>query len=66
MNRVLIVIGLLVFLAGVLWPLLIKLPIGRLPGDLVVRREGFTLFIPFTSMIIISLLITFLLWFFKK
>ena len=66
MQRALIGLGLLLVLAGVLWPLLAKLPLGRLPGDLVIDRPGFKVFAPFTTMIIVSLVISFLLWLWRR
>ena len=66
MQRLLIGLGVLITLAGLLWPLLSKLPFGRLPGDLVIDRPGFKLFAPFTTMIIVSLVISLLLWLFRK
>jgi hypothetical protein len=65
-QRLLIGAGLLILAAGVLWPWLSKLPFGRLPGDLVVDRPGFKLFAPFTTMIILSLVISLLIWLFRK
>ena len=66
MQRLLIGAGLLILLVGVLWPWLSKLPFGRLPGDLVVDRPGSKLFAPFTTMIIASLVISFLIWLLRK
>ena len=40
MSRFLIVLGLLIFAVGVLWPFLARIGLGRLPGDIVVEREG--------------------------
>jgi hypothetical protein len=65
-QRVLIGVGLLILLAGVLWPLLARLPFGRLPGDLLIDRPGFKVFAPFTTMIILSLVLSFLIWLFRK
>jgi hypothetical protein len=65
-QRVLIGLGLVILLAGVLWPLLAKLPFGRLPGDLLIDRPGFKFFAPFTTMIILSLVLSLLLWLFRK
>jgi hypothetical protein len=65
-QRLLIGAGLLILIAGVLWPWLSKLPFGRLPGDLVVDRPGFKLFAPFTTMIVLSLVISLLVWLFRK
>ncbi|MDX1588069.1 MAG: DUF2905 domain-containing protein [Oleiphilaceae bacterium] len=61
MSRILILSGLLLLAAGLLWPWLTKLPLGHLPGDIVIHRENSTLYFPVTSMILISLLISLLL-----
>ena len=66
MQRVLIVLGLLIALAGLLWPWLAKLPLGRLPGDVVVDRPGFKVFAPFTTMLVVSLVISLLVWLFRR
>jgi hypothetical protein len=65
-RRVLIGLGLLLLLAGLFWPLLAKLPLCRLPGDIVIDRPGFKVFAPITTMIIVSLVISFLLWLWRK
>ncbi|MEJ2325573.1 MAG: DUF2905 domain-containing protein [Chromatiaceae bacterium] len=66
MQRVLILLGIALVLLGILWPWLGKLPIGRLPGDIVVEKDNFRLFFPITTMVIISLALTLILWLFKK
>ena len=66
MQKALITLGLVLVLAGVLWPWLAKFPLGRLPGDLIVDRPGFKVFAPFTTMIIVSLVISFLLWLWRR
>jgi Protein of unknown function (DUF2905) len=66
MQRILIGIGLLVTLIGVAWPWLSKLPLGRLPGDIIVDRPGFRFFMPLTTMIIVSVLLTLILWLWRK
>ena len=66
MQRLLIGAGLLILLAGVFWPWLSKLPFGRLPGDLIVDRPGLKIFAPFTTMIILSLVISLLIWLLRK
>ena len=66
MQRVLIVLGLLIALAGLLWPWLAKLPLGRLPGDVVVDRPGFKVFAPFTTMLVLSVVISLLVWLFRR
>jgi uncharacterized protein HemY len=66
MRRVLIVLGLVIVAIGVAWPWLSKLPLGRLPGDFVVDRPGLKVFFPLTTMIILSVVISFLLWLFRR
>jgi hypothetical protein len=65
-QRLLIILGLLIVAAGVLWPWLSKLPFGRLPGDVVVDRPGFKLFAPFTTMIIVSLVVSLIVWLLRR
>ncbi len=66
MQRLLLILGGLLVAAGLLWPWLSRLPFGRLPGDLVVERPGFRLFAPFTTMIILSVVVSLLLWLFRR
>ena len=66
MQKTLIVIGLAILLAGILWPWLSKLPVGRLPGDILVQREGFRFYFPLTTGILLSLLATLLFWLFRR
>lgn len=66
MQRALIVLGLAILALGLLWPWLGKLPLGRLPGDLVIDRPGLRLFVPFTTMIIVSLALSLLFWLFRR
>jgi hypothetical protein len=66
MQKTLVIIGIILLLAGLLWPWLGKLPIGRLPGDIVIERPGFKAYFPFTTMILASLVLSLLLWLFRK
>lgn len=66
MQRLLIAAGLLIALVGLLWPWISKLPFGRLPGDLVVDRPGFRLFAPFTTMIVVSVVLSLLVWLLRR
>lgn len=56
MARTLIAIGLLVLFAGLLWPWLSKLGLGKLPGDTVIERGNFKFYAPITTSIILSIL----------
>lgn len=62
MNRFLIVLGLVFLALGLAWPWLGRLGLGRLPGDIVIHREGFTLYLPITTSIIASLVLSLILW----
>jgi hypothetical protein len=66
MQRVLIVLGLIVLAAGIGWPWLRKLPLGRLPGDIHIVREGFSFHFPIVSCIVVSLLVSLILWIFRR
>ncbi|PXX99764.1 DUF2905 domain-containing protein [Halomonas sp. LBP4] len=66
MNRTLILIGLLIVAIGLLWPWLSKLPLGQLPGDIVIRRENFSFYFPITTMILASLVLSGVLWLFNR
>lgn len=62
MQRLLIILGILLVLAGLAWPWLSKLPIGRLPGDVIIERENFRLYFPLTTGLLVSLFLSLLLW----
>lgn len=66
MQRLLVILGLTILAVGLLWPWLSKLPLGRLPGDIVIERESFRFFLPITTMVLASLLISLLLWLFRR
>ncbi|MCA2004171.1 MAG: DUF2905 domain-containing protein [Ignavibacterium sp.] len=65
-QKVIIIIGALIILIGLLWPYISKIPLFRLPGDIVVDKPNFKLFIPITSMILLSIFLTLVLWLIKK
>lgn len=62
MSRWLITIGVILVAAGLLWPLLQTAGLGRLPGDIVLEREHFRLYLPITTSILISLVLSLVLW----
>jgi len=65
-RRFLIVLGVVLIVAGVLWPWLRKLGFGRLPGDIRYERDGFSFYFPLTTGLIISVVITLVLWILRK
>jgi hypothetical protein len=66
MAKWLITIGLILLALGLLWPLLAKLGLGNLPGDIRVERKGQTFYFPLTTSIIVSLVISLILWIFRR
>ena len=66
MQKVLIIAGVLILVIGLFWPWLVKLPLGRLPGDVMISRPTIKIYIPITTMILISLVISILLRIFRK
>lgn len=62
MARLLIIIGLTLVVLGLLWPWLTKIGIGRLPGDILIDRGSFKLYLPITTSILVSLMLSLLLW----
>jgi hypothetical protein len=66
MQRFLIVLGGLLVAAGLTWPWLSRLPLGRLPGDILIVRPGFRFYFPLTTMILISLIVSVLLRLFRR
>jgi len=66
MNKTLICIGVGCIAAGVLWPWLRALPLGRLPGDICIVRDGVRFFFPLTSCIVVSVALTIVFWLFRK
>ncbi len=66
MRNILIFTGALILVAGLLWPWLMKSHLGRLPGDIVINRPGFKIYIPITTMILVSLLISILMRIFRR
>jgi hypothetical protein len=66
MSRILITLGIILLVLGLTWPWLQKLGLFRLPGDIVIERENFRFYFPITSMIILSLVFSLLLWLFRR
>jgi uncharacterized membrane protein (DUF106 family) len=65
-QKILILVGIILLIMGLLWPWISKLPIGKLPGDIIVDKPNFKLYIPITTMLIISIIISLILWLIKK
>jgi len=67
LGKTLIVIGLVVAAIGVVLTLAGRIPwLGRLPGDIYIKRENFTFYFPLATSIIISIILTLVLWLFRR
>ena len=66
MQRILIVTGTVVLLAGLLWPWLSTLGLGRLPGDIHIETENGVFYLPITTCVIISIVLSLLIWFIRR
>ena len=66
MQRLMLIVGAVLLLGGLLWPWLSRFPLGRLPGDLLIDRPGLKVYIPITTMLIVSALVSALLWLFRR
>jgi hypothetical protein len=66
MQRWLITLGIVLLMAGLLWPLLQKIGLGRLPGDIVFERENVRFYLPLGTSILISLVLSLVLWFLNR
>ena len=67
LGKSLIILGCIIAAAGVLLMLSGKLPwLGKLPGDIYVKKENYSVFFPITTCILISLLISFIFWLIRK
>ncbi|WP_354686394.1 DUF2905 domain-containing protein [Cupriavidus necator] len=71
MQRVLLLLGALLLAAGAAWPWLSKLPwdrlsLGRLPGDIHIVREGFSFYLPITTCILLSVVVSVVIWLIRR
>ena len=62
MARMIILIGIILVVIGLVWMLAERRGLGRLPGDIVIEREGFRLYIPLMTMLIISIVLSLVMW----
>ena len=62
MARFLIMLGLAILVIGVLWPYLARIGLGRLPGDIVVKRDYVTFYFPIVTCLLLSVVFSALLW----
>jgi hypothetical protein len=62
MSRFLVALGLVIMMAGLLWPYLAQLGLGRLPGDIVIERENMTFYFPLMTCVLVSVLFSLVFW----
>jgi len=66
MNRLLIILGTTLIVAGLSWSRLRRLPLFRLPGDIVIDRPGFKFFFPLTTMLLVSVVLSLIAWLLRR
>src|ERR1700694_3392317 len=62
MARFMVVLGLVLLVAGLLWPYLSQIGLGRLPGDIVIERENVTFYFPLMTCLLLSVLFSLVFW----
>jgi hypothetical protein len=66
MQRFLVILGAVLLLAGLLWPWLARLGLGRLPGDITIENGNFSFYFPIATCIIVSVVLSLVLWFINR
>ena len=66
MPRLLIYAGIVLIAVGLAWLAAEKLGFGRLPGDIVIERNGVRIYIPLMTSIVVSVILSLLFWFFNR
>jgi hypothetical protein len=65
-RRTLILIGAILLIAGLAWPYLARLGLGRLPDDIAIERQNFRFYFPIVSSLVVSIGLTLLFWLFRR
>lgn len=66
MQRLLIVVGIVVLVTGLAWPLLSRLGLGRLPGDFSIDRPGMRFHFPLASSLLLSAVLSLVFWLLRR
>lgn len=66
MQKALIIVGIVLVVAGLLWPWLAKLGLGSLPGDIRVEGERGGFYFPIMTSLVISVVLSLILWLFRR
>jgi hypothetical protein len=65
-QHFLLTIGLVFVALALLWPVIQKLGLGRLPGDIVIERDSYKIYFPIATSILVSLVVTLIVWLMRK
>lgn len=65
-QRFLIGLGLLILVVGIAWPIVSRIGLGRLPGDILVQRGGTSFYFPIVTCIVISIVLSVIFWLFNR
>ncbi|MGO9946421.1 MAG: DUF2905 domain-containing protein [Steroidobacteraceae bacterium] len=66
MNRLFVALGSILLLVGLLWPWLTKLQLFHLPGDIVIERPGLKFYLPITTMLLVSAILSIIAWLMRR
>ena len=67
LGRLLIILGLIIVAAGIIISFAPRIPwLGRLPGDIYIKKENFSFYFPLATCILLSLLLSLILWLFRR
>lgn len=66
MGKILIFMGAILVLFGLLLSLSSKLPFGKLPGDIIIKKDNFTFYFPLATSILLSIILTVIMYFLNK
>ncbi|MBY0421551.1 MAG: DUF2905 domain-containing protein [Parvularculaceae bacterium] len=65
-QKILLLVGVAFIATALFWPFISKLPLGRLPGDVIIKRDNFSFYFPLTTMVLVSIVVTLIVRFFQK
>jgi hypothetical protein len=66
MQRFLIGLGVVILIVGIAWPVVSRLGLGRLPGDILIQRGATTFYFPIVTCVIISVILSAIFWLFNR
>ena len=62
MQKLLVMLGVLLVMAGLLWPTLTRLGLGRLPGDIAIQGERGGFYFPIVTCLVVSVVLSLIFW----